>query len=131
MRIIVIIWASPYTLLGLFIGIFGLVTGGSARIRGRVVEFYGGGVKWLLQRFPNGQFTLALTMGHTILGQTDATLDISREHELIHVRQFERWGPFMGPAYLGCSLVLWIKRGRPYRDNPFEREAYGRESDEP
>ncbi|MGO9113589.1 MAG: hypothetical protein ACLP9L_30525, partial [Thermoguttaceae bacterium] len=103
--ILAIIWASPYTLLGLLFGILGLCTGGHARIRGRVIEFYGGGVKWLLHRFPNGQFTLTFTLGHTVLGQTDAALDISRDHEMVHVRQFERWGPLMEPAYLGCSLV--------------------------
>jgi Flp pilus assembly protein TadD len=127
-RLLAIVWASPYTLLGLFLGGIGLCTGGRARVRGGVVEFYGGGVKWLLQRFPTGQFPLACTMGHTILGQTDASLDIARDHEMVHVRQFERWGPLMGPAYLGCCLVLWLMRRRPYRDNPFEREAYG-ESD--
>jgi len=26
--------------------------------------------------------------------------------------------------YLLSSLVLWIGGRRPYRDNPFEREAY-------
>ena len=76
--------------------------------RGRTIEFYGGGVKWFLHRLPNGQFTLALTLGHAILGQTDAALDISRDHELVHVRQYERWGPLMGPAYLGSSLVIWL-----------------------
>jgi hypothetical protein len=30
----------------------------------------------------------------------------------------------MGPAYLLCSLALWLAGRRPYRDNPFEREAY-------
>lgn len=124
LRLLTILWASPYTLLGLVVGLVGLCTGGCARRRGRVIEFYGGGVKWLLQRFPDGQFTLALTLGHTILGQTDAALDISRDHEMVHVRQYERWGPLMGPAYLGCSLVLWLMRRRPYHDNPFERQAY-------
>jgi tetratricopeptide (TPR) repeat protein len=124
-RLLTIIWASPYTLLGLFLGGIGVFTGGRARIRGGAVEFYDGGVKWLLQRFPTGQFPLACTVGHTILGQTDASLDIARDHEMVHVRQFERWGPLMAPAYLGCCLVLWLMRRRPYRDNPFEREAYG------
>ena len=94
--ILAILWASPYTLLGLLLGFIGLCTGGQARIRGRVIEFYGGGVKWLLHRLPNGQFTLAFTLGHTVLGQTDAALDISRDHEMVHVRQFERWGPRWG-----------------------------------
>lgn len=75
------------------------------------------------------QFTLALTLGHTILGQSDASLDISGKHELVHVRQFERWGLLMGPAYIGCSLVLWLRGRNPYRDNPFEQEAYKQQID--
>jgi hypothetical protein len=124
LRLLAILWASPYTLLGLLLGFLGLCTGGRARVRGRVVEFYGGGVKWLLQKFFCGEGAMALTLGHTVLGQTDAALDICRKHELVHVRQFERWGPLMGPAYLGCSLVLWLAHRRPYRDNPFERQAF-------
>jgi hypothetical protein len=118
------LWASPYTLMGLVLGTIGICSGGSARIRGRVIEFYGGGVKWLINRLPDGQFVLAFTLGHTIFGQTDASLDISRDHEMVHVRQFERWGPLMGPAYLFCSLYQWLIGRRAYRDNPFEREAY-------
>jgi hypothetical protein len=124
-RILAFLWASPYTLLGLLIGVVGLSTGGCARFRGRTVEFHGGAVKWLLGRLFGGQGALAITFGHVILGQTDAALDIARDHEMIHVRQYEHWGPFFGPAYLGCSLVLWLAGRRPYRDNPFEREAYG------
>jgi hypothetical protein len=123
--ILAIIWASPYTLLGLFLGFIGICTGGHARIRGRVIEFYGGGVKWLLQQFFFGKGAMAFTLGHTVLGQTDAALDISCDHEMVHVRQYERWGPLMGPAYLGCSLALWLMRRRPYRDNPFQRQAFG------
>ncbi|MCH7725615.1 MAG: hypothetical protein IH991_03915 [Planctomycetes bacterium] len=86
LRIIGIIWASPCTLIGLFLGAIGLCTGGRARIRGHVVEFYGGAVKWLVLRLPHGQFTLAFTLGHTVLGQSDASLDIARDHEMVHVR---------------------------------------------
>jgi hypothetical protein len=123
-RVLAYLWAGPYTLAGLILGGFGLCTGCRARRRGKVIEFYGGGIKWLIHQFPDGQFVLAFTLGHTIFGQTDAALDISRDHEMVHVRQFERWGPFMGPAYLLCSAYLWMT-GRPaYRENPFEREAY-------
>lgn len=128
--LLAILWASPYTLLGLLVGLIGLCTGGRARIRGRVVEFHGGGVKWLLRRFFFGQGAMALTLGHTVLGQTGAALDMCRKHELVHVRQFERWGPLLGPAYLGCSLVLWVMGRRPYRDNPFERQAFGQDGQE-
>lgn len=126
-RLLAIVWASPYTLLGLLLGVVGLSTGGRVQVRGRVIEFYGGSVKWLLQRFFFGEGAMAFTLGHTVLGQTDAALDIARNHEMVHVRQFERWGPLMGPAYLGCSLVLWLTGRRAYRDNPFEREAFEQE----
>jgi hypothetical protein len=129
-RLLAIAWASPYTLIGLMVGLVGICTGGGARIRGRTIEFYGGGVKWLLTQLPSGQFTLALTLGHTILGQCTASLDIAREHELVHVRQYELWGPLMGPAYLGASLLLWLAGREPYRENPFERQAYKRSSGE-
>jgi hypothetical protein len=125
LAILVIVWALPYTLLGLAIGLIGLCSGGRARVRGRTVEFHGGAVRRFVTCLPGGQLVLAFTLGHTILGQTAATLDIARDHELVHVRQFERWGPLMGPAYLLSSLVLWLIGRQPYRDNPFEREAYG------
>ena len=100
------------------------MTGGQCRRRSRAIEFYGGAVTWLLHRLPHGQFTLAMTLRHTILGSTDAALDIAREHEFVHIRQYERWGPLFNPAYLLSSLVLWIAGKNAYRDNPFEREAY-------
>jgi hypothetical protein len=118
-----ILWASLYTLLGLGLGLVGLCTGGRARRRGRVVEFYGGAVAWLLTHRPAGGYTLAITFGHTVLGQSDTALDIVRAHELVHVRQYECWGPFFGPAYLGCTLLLWLGGRRPYLDNPFELAA--------
>ena len=124
LRLLAILWASPYTLLGLLLGGVGLCTGGHVQVRHGVIEFYGGGVKWLLEQFFFGEGAMAFTLGHTVLGPTDAALDITREHERVHVRQYELWGPFMGPAYLGCSLVLWIMGRRPYRDNPFERQAF-------
>lgn len=118
------VWAGPYSLVGLGLGCVGLLTGGRARVRGSVLEFHGGFVRWFVAHLPTGAATLALTLGHVILGQTPSALDAAHAHELVHVRQFERWGPFMGVAYLGTSLILWLVRRDPYRDNPFEREAY-------
>lgn len=121
---VALLWASPYTLFGLLVGGLGLCTGGRTQRHGRVIEFYGGAVSWFVRHLPLGEGTLAITLGHTVLGQTAAGLDIARRHELVHVRQFERWGPFMGPAYLLCSALLWLQGRQPYWDNPFEREAY-------
>lgn len=117
-----LLWASPATLLGLFIGAVGLLTGGRARRVGRTIEFNGGFVAWLLDHLPVQ--ALALTLGHVILGRSAASLDACRQHELVHVRQSERWGPLFIPAYLLCSLVLLVRGRDFYRDNPFEKAAY-------
>ncbi len=65
-----------------------------------------------------------MTLGHVIYGLDRKTLDVVRDHEQVHVRQYERWGPAFLPFYLGCSFWLWVNRRDPYLDNPFEIEAY-------
>lgn len=90
--------------------------------KGRVLEFHGGFVTWSLSKMPIRP--MAMTLGHVIIGLNEDALDICRDHEMVHVQQCERWGPFFLPAYLLSSAVIWIRRGNAYRDNPFEREAY-------
>ena len=116
------IWALPWTLPGLAVGLVAMASGGRGRSVAGVIEFYGGAIPWLFARLPARPS--AMTLGHVLLGRTAAALDTARDHELVHVRQYERWGPIFVPAYLLCSLVLWIKRKDAYRDNPFEREAF-------
>lgn len=116
-------WAAPYSFLGLMIGLLGLPFGGRVQRSGRAIEFYEGGVKWFLHQLPNGHFILAITLGHVVLGQTEASLAISRRHESVHIAQYERWGPFMLPVYCLASVYVWLRGKRFYRDNPFEREA--------
>ena len=47
-----------------------------------------------------------------------------RAHELVHVRQYERWGPLFVPAYLAASAWMLVSGRDPYYDNHFERAAY-------
>ncbi len=119
-----LIWASPNTILGVAIGLIGMLFGARWQIRQGCIEFHSGLVDHVLKMMPTGSGALAMTLGHTILGQTPKALDIARDHEHIHVRQYERWGPLFIPAYLICSGYLWTRRKDPYRDNPFEVEAY-------
>jgi hypothetical protein len=121
------LWAAPWTLFGIFWGILGLVTGGRVQLVQGVIEFHGGLPAWLLRRAPLVGGAAAITFGHSVLARTLADLDASRSHERIHVRQYERWGPFFIPAYLLCSLWLLVCRRSPYWDNPFEKEAYAKE----
>ena len=72
LRLLAMIWASPYTILGVLIGLVGVCTGGHAQIRGRVIEFYGGGVKWLLHRFPHGQFTMAFNRHYPVIDHSSS-----------------------------------------------------------
>lgn len=44
-------------------------------------------------------------------------------HELVHVDQWERWGPFLALAYPLASLSALARGRRAYRDNPFEIAA--------
>jgi hypothetical protein len=119
------LWALPWTVIGVGVGALGLASGGRVQRRGRVIEFYGGSVAWLLERAPGtGCGAAAMTLGHVVLGRSAAALDATREHELVHVRQYERWGPLFVPAYLLCSAFIHCRGGDGYRDNPFEREAY-------
>jgi len=124
LRVLAYLWTSPWTLFGLFWGLVGLVTGGRGQLVQGVFEFHGGLPAWFLRHMPIVGGAAAITFGHVVLGRTLADLDASRSHERIHVRQYERWGPFFIPAYLLCSLWLLIRRRSPYWDNPFEVEAY-------
>ncbi len=121
-----IAWASPATILGLCAGLVGLLTGGQGARVGRVVEFSGGAVTWLLKHTPWIRGAAALTLGHVVLGLDRSALEATREHERVHVAQYERWGPFFLPAYVLCAAALWMTSRHPYWDNPFEREAYER-----
>ncbi len=118
------LWAAPATALGLMLGSFALATGGRMQRRGVTVEFYGGVLTRLLDKLPGGPCIMAMTLGHVILGRDGEALDYARAHELVHVHQYERWGPLFIPAYIACSAVIWLRGGDAYRDNPFERQAY-------
>jgi hypothetical protein len=119
------LWAAPYTLLGVTIGGVGLISGGRMQTHSGVLEFYGGAATRFLDYLPLPH-VLAFTLGHCVIGRDQVALQITRPHERVHVAQFERWGLLMGPAYLGCSALLWLQGRDAYRDNPFEREAFDR-----
>ncbi|MEZ6138421.1 MAG: hypothetical protein R3C53_26360 [Pirellulaceae bacterium] len=123
-KLLRILWASPYSLIGITIGGIGILTGGHGRYRDAAFEFYGGFTTWCVRRLPTGVHTAGITLGHVILGQSGEGLEAVGLHERVHVRQFERWGPLMGPAYLLASAWMWYHGRDAYRDNPFEVEAY-------
>lgn len=116
------IWASPATMIGLVLAFMAAVSGGKLSIRNGVVEASGGLGKRLLadkgRLFRGGA---AMTLGHVIIARDAACMERSREHEWMHVRQFERWGPFLLPV--NWAIAIWLRwRGLdPYLDHPFEQ----------
>lgn len=71
-----------------------------------------------------GRGVAAMTLGHCILGQSRQALRVARDHEHVHVKQYQRWGPFFLPMYLAWSALRWLQGRDAYLDNPFEVEAY-------
>jgi hypothetical protein len=114
-------WASPNTLLGILLALFSFQ---GPRVAGGVLVFDQEpprGFPWLLQKVFR---KAAITYGHVVLSAVplDGRLLV---HELHHVRQYERLGPFYIPLY----LLVWVFTG--YRRHPFERAAKLAELEEP
>jgi hypothetical protein len=119
------IWAAPTTCVGLILIMFASGSAVRVRVVRGVIEAQGGAIGWLLEHgvpLPGG--ASAMTLGHVVIGRDQRCLDETREHERVHVRQCERWGPLFIPAYLSASVIVRLRGRDAYRDNPFEREAF-------
>jgi len=80
-------------------------------------------LRGLLARMYPPMAIAAITFGHVVLAQAAEDLAQTREHERVHVRQYERWGLLFPLLYLGASLAAALRGADPYLDNRFEREA--------
>ncbi|MPZ71955.1 MAG: hypothetical protein GEU74_01785 [Nitriliruptorales bacterium] len=110
-RLVAAMWASPVTLAGLLAG-----AGSATRPRfvdGIVLFAPARGITGLLIR--RRGFTAA-GLGHVVIALEEPSASLLA-HELAHVRQAERLGPFMAPAYLALLAV------HGYRHHPMERAA--------
>lgn len=121
------LWAFPNTALGLLLLFPALLSGGKARVVDGVLEISGGVVAWMLARLPFTGPVEAMTLGHVVLGENDTILEVSRRHERVHVRQYERWGPMFIPVYLLSSFIAGAKGKNRYFANRFEMEAFDEE----
>ena len=129
-QVIAYAWAAPNSVLGIVAGLGVLVLGGKVRTVSGVVEFYGGWAGRVFAALPGPICFGAVTLGHVVLGTCHEELALLREHEHVHVRQYERWGMFFLPAY-ALSSVWEVVHGRSgYRNNCFERQAYAVEANQ-
>lgn len=106
-------WAAPWSAVGLLLSLFFR----SRRVARGVL--LAEGATWPRRL---GWRYRAVTLGHVVLCVNQADDDLM-EHELAHVRQFERWGPLFVPAYLIASVAARARGGRAYADNRFEIAA--------
>jgi len=117
------LWAAPNTAFGVVAGLITVILGGRLCFVSGVAEVHGG----LVPRFFTGVAGLhgigALTLGHVILGVSQTELSALRDHEHVHIRQYERWGLFFLPAYALSSIWQFASGHHVYRDNFFERQA--------
>jgi hypothetical protein len=89
-----------------------------------VLEVHGPVLAWLLSRMtPVAGGAAAMTLGHVVIAADGASLDATRAHERVHVRQCEVWGPLFIPAYLASSGWAALRGRHFYFDNWFERDA--------
>jgi hypothetical protein len=106
-------WAAPWSLVGLIL---------SPSFERR--RIYRGALLCEGARWPRrlGWKYRAITFGHVVLCVDEAD-DRLMDHELVHVDQYGRWGPFFIPAYLVAGAWAMLKGHKAYRDNHFEVAA--------
>ena len=117
------LWPLPNTLIGLSVGSLPFLGKRVFTVRRGTIVIYGPAMKRLLARAPIPGGAIAITLGHVILAESGASFESSFEHEWIHVKQYQWWGPFFIPAYLLNSLWHWFCGEEIYVDNDFERQA--------
>ena len=116
----------PGDVVGLaLIGLTGTPWRGRCSIVHGVLEAHGPILRWGLRHLTLvAGGVSAITFGHVVLGADAIALEHTREHERVHVRQYERWGPLFIPAYLLASVWALVRGRDPYLDNHFEVEAF-------
>jgi hypothetical protein len=116
-------WALPNTLVGALLLPAAMLRGGRAQVVDGVLEACGPVLAALLRRLPINGGAAAITFGHIVLARDRASLEWTRAHERVHVRQCERWGPLFIPAYLIAGLWAFVTGRGAYVGNYFERQA--------
>jgi hypothetical protein len=102
------VWALPNTVVGLLFVLTAMLPRGRMQVIDGVLEAHGPLICGILRHcvpIPGG--ASAITFGHVVLARDSWSLDTTRAHERVHVRQYEIWGPAFIPAYLIAGCGLW------------------------
>lgn len=123
------LWAGPGTVLGLAVLLLASRRAQVAVVDG-VIEAHSPAINWGLTHLTVlARGASALTLGHVVLACDAVALRLTRAHERVHVRQYERWGPLFLPAYFAASFWAAASGKHFYLDNWFEQEAWATEAE--
>jgi hypothetical protein len=117
-------WALPNTFIGLLFVPAAMLPRGRMQVVAGVLEAHGPFIAAILRHcVPIAGGASAITFGHVVLARDSWSLDATRAHERVHVRQCEIWGPAFIPAYLIAGLWALMTGAGAYTGNYFERQA--------
>lgn len=108
------LWAGPLTVIGFLVALSGGRRPRWDETHGCFVAEGVGGVSALALKLVGAD---ANTIGQVVLSHRAPIPPALLAHEAVHVRQGERLGPLLFPAY------VWLAARYGYRDHPLERAA--------
>jgi hypothetical protein len=117
------LWPLPFSLLAALALILVVPLSVSFARRDGALQAYGPGAALLLRIVVPWMAASGLTIGHVLIYRNQADARTLHAHEIVHVRQWERWGLLFPLAYGVASVRAAMAGGHYYRDNVFEVEA--------
>ena len=117
------IWASPASALGVCAAAIASLVGAEIERVGGVLEVSLAPRSAMLCKAVSCLPFTAITFGHVVIACSAQHQAELRQHERVHVAQYELWGPLFLLAYPLESLFQWLRGRRAYLDNRFEIAA--------
>ena len=117
------IWASPASAIGVFAACFASLVGAEIKSVAGVLEVSLAPRGTLLCKAVVCLPFAAITFGHIVIARSAQEQAALRQHERVHVAQYELWGPIFLVAYPLESLFQLLSGRHPYQDNRFEVAA--------
>ena len=117
------IWASPASAVGICAACIANVAGAEVKRVSGVLEVSLVPRSAMLCKAVRCLPFTAITLGHVVLACSSQDQAALRQHERVHVAQYELWGPLFLLAYPLESLFQWVRGRRAYLDNRFEIAA--------
>lgn len=117
------LWTSPATALGICAALLAGIAGAQAKRVSGVLEVSLAPRSAALCKAANCLPFSAITFGHVVIACSAEKQATLRQHERVHVAQYERWGALFLLAYPLESLYQMLRGRQPYWDNRFEVAA--------